>query len=450
MKKIVKLLVVLTMGISLIIGCFAATGCKEEDKESSAVSAFDLIREDFAKNKEKEDDETGREHLEIPADADTIEIENETWCVVREFNDFRQKEYNYPDMPKLRSQRNYILANDIELICDGTDCCLWLNFTGKLDGNNYKITSSEANGGRKALFEDIENATIENLIFSASDGYLRAAEITNYSFIAADTAKKNCIIRNCINYFQHNLKKEYRSSIKYWVTINGFVSIMRNNTLIENCINYGDSYSSCGGIVNYVENSTVSGCKNYGNLASEGGIVDRISGDTVIENCENYGNIVSKACGTGGVVGRPYRIGHIQMFNYFNTDFDGLKEYYTENQIVRNCKNYGDIYLLRGENEKRFEETDHGAPSNGYSDSENKTIYGIGGVAGSISKVENCINEGNFYGFENMGNNIKVNFMGGVVGAARYVTNCENKGKIEVQKGRGNYVGDIYGWLENK
>lgn len=449
MKKIVKLLIALTMGISLIIGCFAVTGCKEE--ESSAVGRFDLIREDFAKNKEKEDDEKGREHLEIPANADTIEIENETWCVVREFNDFRQKEYNYPDMPALKSQRNYIFANDIELICNANnnEYCLWKEFGGKLDGNNYKITSSEANGGRKALFEYIDNAIIENLIFSASDGYLKVPEVKDYFYIVA-TSRENSIIKNCVNYFQHNLQEENRNSNNYWVTMRGFADAIRNNTLVENCINYGDIYASKGGIVNYVEDSSVINCKNYGNLVNGGGIVDRIFGDIVVENCENYGDLAGSFCGLGGVLCGPPRIGHIEMFNNFNSNFEKLKEDYTENQIVRNCKNYGDIYLLRGENEKRFEETDHSSPSSGYSDSENKTIYGIGGVAGSISNVENCINEGNFYGFENMGKGIKVQFMGGVVGAARHVTNCENKGKMEIQKGRGNYVGDIYGWLENK
>lgn len=439
MKKIVKLLVVLTAGISLIIGCFAVTGCS---KKSSAVGRFDLIREDFAKNKEKEDDEKGREHLEIPANADTIEIENETWCVVREFNDFKQKEYSYPDMPT-RSKRNYIFANDIELICNTNnyEYCLWKEFSGKLDGNNYKITSSEANGGRKMLFEEIDNATIENIIFSSSDGYIKSG-YGSFAYPCITELAVESIIKSCVNYFQHNLQEEYRNSKSYWMSAYGFAYIICDNTLIESCINYGDSYCA-GGIVSYAENSTISRCKNYGNLVSRGGIVSKISGDTVIENCENYGNIVSGDCGTGGLIGVTCR--------YYSSSHDFITglvdEYYTENQIVKNCKNYGNIYLLREEGEVRLEETEHS--DGNYNDSERKTIYEFGGIAGSIAKIENCINEGNFYGFENMGNGIKVKFLGGIAGAAREIINCENKGKIEVQKGRGIYVDDICGYYTN-
>lgn len=441
MKKIVKLLIALTAGISLIIGCFAVTGCS---KKSSAVGRFDLIREDFAKNKEKEDDEKGREHLEIPANADTIEIENETWCVVREFNDLKQKEYSYPDMPALRSQRNYIFANDIELICNLKidEYCLWEKFSGKLDGNNYKITSSEVNCGRKMLFSDIDNATIENIIFSSSDGYIKSGN-EGYAYPYIAELAEYCVIKNCVNYFQHNLQVEYRNSKSYLVGACGFVYIICDS-LVENCMNYGDFYSCSGGIVGFAENSTIRGCKNYGNLVSRGGIVSEISGDTVLENCENYGNIISGSCGTGGIIGNTCKY----YFSSSHGELTGsVDEFYTENQIVKNCKNYGNIYLRRAENDKRIIETDH--IDEKHSNSENKTIYEFGGIAGSVAKVENCINEGNFYGFESMGNKIKIKFLGGITGAAREVVNCENKGKIEVQKGRGIYVDDICGYYTN-
>ena len=48
-----------------------------------------------------------------------------------------------------------------------------------------------------------------------------------------------------------------------------------------------------------------------------------------------------------------------------------------------------------------------------------------------------------------MGNGIKVRFLGGVVGAAKQVTDCENFGVINVQKGSGIDIGDIYGFLDN-
>ena len=48
-----------------------------------------------------------------------------------------------------------------------------------------------------------------------------------------------------------------------------------------------------------------------------------------------------------------------------------------------------------------------------------------------------------------MGNGIKVRFLGGVVGAAKQVSDCENSGVINIQKGRGKDVGDIYGFIDN-
>lgn len=98
---------------------------------------------------------------------------------------------------------------------------------------------------------------------------------------------------------------------------------------------------------------------------------------------------------------------------------------------------------MKEEGAKRIESTDHD------NQDYKGIIYEFGGIAGSVSRVENCTNYGNFYGFESMGNGIKVRFLGGVVGAAKQVTDCENRGVIKVQKGRGINVGDIYGFIDN-
>ena len=163
----------------------------------------------------------------------------------------------------------------------------------------------------------------------------------------------------------------------------------------------------------------------------------------LIENCENYGHIIGKN-GLGGIVGSVYRGMGSQMISLQNGLSD---EYYTENQVIKNCNNYGNIYILKEDGDNRVETTGH--EDSNYIDEDKKLIYEFGGIAGSVSKIENCINEGNFYGFENMGNQIKVDYLGGVVGAAKQVTNCENKGTIQIQKGRDLRVGDIYGYLDN-
>lgn len=415
MKKII----IAILSLIILICGSAVTGCT---KASTAVGRFDLIRENFAREKEKEDDEKGREHIEIPADAETIEIENETWTVVREAKKFQ------------KATGNYILANDIllsDLICFAND------FEGKLNGNNYKIKNYNV-GTIKRLFHSIENSTIENLIFTTIDGYGGYNNTNSEPLIAA--MARNCVIKNCISYYQQDANYYKEANKKNYTQYCGFVDYFSDST-IEDCINYGDFYVGYGGIVEYAKKSIIRNCKNYGNISGGGGgIVSAISGDTVIENCENYGAIVSGVCGTGGIVGEPW----FPSEKFIDVETGLPEEYYTANQVVRNCKNYGNIYLLRSDGKKRYESTDHA------NDEEHKnTVYKFGGIAGSISRVENCENYGSFYGFENMGNGIKVRFLGGVVGAARQVTDCENSGVINVQKGRGIDVGDIYGFLDN-
>ncbi len=420
-----KKAIILILSLIILICGSAVTGCT---KASTAVGRFDLIRENFAREKEAEDDENGREHIEIPADAETIEIENETWTVVREAKKFQ------------KATGNYILANDMvlsDLICFAND------FEGKLNGNNYKIKNYNV-GTIKRLFYSIENSTIENIIFTTIDGYGGYNNTNSEPLIA--TFAKNCVIKNCVSYYQQDANYYKKANKKNYTRYNGFVANV-HDSIIEDCINYGDFYVGYGGIVTYAINSTIRNCKNYGNISGGGGgIVSAISGDTIIENCENYGAIVSGVCGTGGIVGRPGEA-HFSLAQNGNLD----NKDYTENQIVRNCKNYGDIYLLKEEGAKRIESTDHDV----YSETNDNyldymgIIYEFGGVAGSISRVENCENYGNFYGFENMGDGIKVRFLGGVVGAAKHVINCENSGVVNVQKGRGIDVGDIYGFLDN-
>lgn len=80
-------------------------------------------------------------------------------------------------------------------------------------------------------------------------------------------------------------------------------------------------------------------------------------------------------------------------------------------------------------------------------DEEFPNVFCVGGVAGSATKIENCNNEGNFYGFEKLGKGIKVDYSGGVVGIALEVNNCNSKNSILVQKGKSLNVGEIYGIL---
>ena len=230
-----KKAIILILSLIIVICGSAVTGCT---KASTAVGRFDLIRENFAREKEAEEDAKGREHIEIPADAETIEIENETWTVVREAKKFQ------------KATGNYILANDMvlsDLICFAND------FEGKLNGNNYKIKNYNV-GTIKRLFYSIENSTIENIIFTTIDGYGGYNNTNSEPLIA--TFAKNCVIKNCVSYYQQDANYYKKANKKNYTRYNGFVANV-HDSIIEDCINYGDFYVGYGGIVTYAINSTI-------------------------------------------------------------------------------------------------------------------------------------------------------------------------------------------------
>lgn len=435
MKKYVVGLISLIM----IISCATMVACKTTP--STAVTAEELMRENYAAEMEAEHDKMRTHPVEIPDAAETIEYEDEEWIVIRSAADLK-KLFNHKYTGTVEDLKgNYILADDIN--CKDVRL-VNENFEGKFNGNNYKLFNISSSGGSTSLFYDLQNAVVENIVISSANWDLNIAERLSWSFIAASA--HNSTIKNCVNYFQSiNIKN--RNDF-----CGGFIG-GAIDCRIDNCVNYGDFIQSYGGILEDARNCIITNCKNYGNLLNYGnlsdyealgGIVSYIRGDTVIENCENYGHIIGKSR-LGGIVGSVWRGGPSSQLNVLQRD--GLSDtFYTEDQIIKDCKNYGGIYLLKEEGDKRIETTGR---ENSNSDEDKKLIYEIGGIAGSITSVENCVNEGNFYGFENMGRKIKVDYLGGVVGAAKQVTNCENKGTMKIQKGREKNVGDICGFLDN-
>ena len=429
MKKIL----VSVLAIVIFVCGAAMTACA---KKSTAVTKEELIREDFAAEKEAEDDAKGREHIEIPEGAEEIEIEGETWIVLRSIRDLRMKIFNNGEEGLTGS---FILANDVDVE--------WFKpyhkiFMGRFNGNNYKFYGTKENNGfGGCIFYLMKNAVVENVIFSASDGYV--GEVDKYGYRLEDygfglsylnvfisCVAEDSIIKNCINYFQ---PKNIVESIGGVQSYGGFIDTA-SNCIIKNCINYADLKAQ-GGIANIARECHIENCTNYGNLSSKyegGGIVGGVYKDCVIENCTNYGNIIgyrSKGGILGGIAESTYRPSEGDILNIKN---------YTENQIVKNCKNYGDIYVLKDKGTNRLEDIG----DENYSD-----LFCIGGIAGAATKVENCVNEGNFYGFESFGKGIYVDYSGGIVGIAKEVVDCTTKYTIPVPKSRAKNVGEICGIL---
>lgn len=410
-KKIIKTVAACLISAVMIMGIVAISGCA---KKSTAATIDDLMREDYAKEREAEDDAKGREHIEIPDGAATIEIDGEEWTVVRGLKDLFGS-YNF--------RKNFIQANDIDLDKYSTNN---RTFKGKYNGNNYKFY-----GDRKSeLFRYTENAVIENVIFSSEDDEQRGISeiLVNYA--------KNTTIKNVVNYWHP--KYEYGKNARANMTCLIHVA---KACVIENVVNFADfPRVRRGAIISATYGTTVKNCKNYGNLGANndkypcGAIVGgTCEGETVIENCENYGDL----CGVsffGGILGAI----NLETNELLGSRFD-IKDasYYNEGIVVRNCKNYGNIYLNKGE-DKKLEKTWN---------NRGTAVYGIGGIAGTAEKIENCENYGNFYGFENLGQDIKVDYCGGIAGVAKEVVNCTTENKIIVQKGRAKNVGEIYGYL---
>ena len=259
MKRFVKILAITAC---LIIAVGILTACNP----STAYPGDDWYRPKYSEQMEARDDESGREHINIPDDAKTIEIDGEEYNVMRSDRDFNR-------------EKNNILANDIEQT--------YFNLDGNIfNGNNYKIYGQ---AGEEDVFYSVRNTVVENVVFSSN-------MVFNFSgFSGLIRSCDNSIIRNWVNYF--STASLYQSFAR-----GGTVIYKAENCTIENIINYGDMLFGSG-ICDVASNGTViKDCVNYGNLSYSkeswydhnsddypiGGIVGRIEGDVQIKNCTNY------------------------------------------------------------------------------------------------------------------------------------------------------------------
>ena len=427
LECLLKRFLISAVAIVFLVCSMAMAACTKAS--STAVTIDELIRENYAAEREAEDDAKGREHIEIPDDAEEIEIEGETWQVIRNKRDFVAKIYKNGEEGLNGS---FILANDLDRDRYSYQYASYRYsyFKGKFNGNNYKVYGEY----RTALFEYTKDAIIENVIFSSEYAYYVPADLTGSLLIrhAHDT-----VVKNCVSYARFKDSWEKHSIVCSLIDV-------AYGCLIEDCINYSDGVSVYGGAIVCVAmyKTIINNCKNYGNFycgndySPHGGIVGYIdtsdldSGGVIIKNCDNFGNLVGVSR-FGGIVGGVYKIkdGGLNIIS---------NSLYENAVTISDCHNYGDIYLLKTEDKNRLEIT-----KNKY----NSDVYGIGGIAGAATKVENCTNEGSFYGFESFGKGTYVDYCGGVVGVAKEVTDCTNKNTIPVQKGRAKNVGEIYGIL---
>jgi len=238
---------------------------------------------------------------------------------------------------------NYILMNDISLkdYSTGEGWKPISGFTGKLNGNGYKITdltiSTTSFYIGVGLFSDIEGGSVSNLGVE----------------IAADGVKGS----NCVG------------------SIAGYVYI----GTITNCYSTGGGISSngsAGGIVGSVNGSKVIDCYSMGNISSissvsscSGGIVGSANDNSIITNCCSAGNISSSTSSpsfatsyvssSGGIVGvaasiiitNCYSTGSISSSSSPFADFSGyiaasggIAGYVSgDDNAITNCYSTGNI-----------------------------------------------------------------------------------------------------------
>ncbi|MBD5131119.1 MAG: hypothetical protein HDT28_00770, partial [Clostridiales bacterium] len=308
-------------------------------------------------------------------------------------------------------------------------------FTGKINGNNYKLYGECG----WPIFGYIKGAEICNFVLST--------ELHNNSLIYGVFCylAENSSIKNIVNY-------AYMGGAKgdNWdVSLGGLICLIADCT-VENVINYSDVTGEAA-IVQYAYNSTVRNCKNYGNISVAfkypivGAVVSVIlleryevpTVGSIVEDCENYGNIIGVNY-IGGIVGRvelfkdAHTIGYDYPRNYF-TDLGRVK--LAQNpSVIRNCKNYGNIYRYKDYEEDPL---------------KNTVICCFGGIAGLGYQIENCTNSGNIYGFEVIHPEYTVDYIGGVAGAACTVTDCTSSTKL-VAANTIKHTDDICGYLIEK
>lgn len=390
-------------------------------------------RPDYGAQMEARDDEQGREHIEIPEGVDTIEIDGEEYNVMREWRDFD-------------NDKNNILANDVEMhkfYIEGH----------KFNGNNYKIYGET---GNESVFYRVRNATIENVIFPTN------LLFAGNTFSALIESAIDSVIRNCVNYFS-------TASLEYG---GGPIIYEANNCIIENVINYGDMRLGSGICDKALNGTVIKKCVNYGNLSYSheswydrnssdfiiGGIVGIINDDVQIEDCTNYGDIIGKIF-CGGIVGCNW---DIDNFIYKKISYKDIVNY-PEDQLIENCENYGNIYLKLHSELKNTVTNAHNSDLGYYyeefkkyeyagvdkaSDKHGSNITGIGGIAGFASIIKNCKNHGKFFGFNQLEDDLYVDYCGGIAGIAREITNCETDHTIDdIQEGRALNVGDLVGYI---
>lgn len=370
------------------------------------------------------------------------------------------------------SNGSYALENDIDL--QGEEWTPIANFTGKLDGQGYKIYNFQLKQSQDNLgFIAENNGTIKNVTFDN----VTLSERSDKSGAGIVAGKNTGTIESCTVSGEIDAPycqrvggivgiNETEGKILYCInnaTVKGrdYVGGVagRNCGVLENCqnkavitgnkmiggiagsiaqgtckeiVNTADVTASdtyCGGVFGGV-GSSVSGMrslKNSGNITSEstvvGGIVGGMQSGNPIEDVENTGNVQGTE-GVGGIFGKcEVALNIVGFENEVSVtgtySVGGIVGWAKQGCVLTSCRNLGTI--------------------------EGKYAQG-GLVGGGMAKIVDCENTGLLIHSDGKFiDNVRYSYLGGIAGSCSSLQNCKNVASIS---GVGEYVGGLAGWVE--
>lgn len=369
------------------------------------------------------------------------------------------------------------------------------NFAGNFDGNNHKIYNLYVNKTENSaclfggyLGTEFKNLIVENSYFNTT-GYIAGilggnsdtSPILNIENVKSinNIIKSNGYIGGIIGQLGNgNITNCYNNSaiIGDGINVAGIVGRF-SGTNLENNINDGNviaSSYSVGGIVgNALDSASIKNNINNGNVTGNsygvGGLVGLFQGIN-IENNINNGNITGNSYGVGGIVGEESNAisvknnsnnGIVQGETKWIGGIVGIHDSNTQLSIYSNNINNGEVKTSKG----AFRVggiVGNGNPGivllnninngniDGVGDGTYSSIYGAGGIVGSLSNnptnsyVYNNYNRGNVKSKQNAGGIVGNTYDEMIAGVV--IKNSINEGTVEATNG---YAGGIIGVYNN-
>ena len=238
---------------------------------------------------------------------------------------------------------NYILMNDLDFTNQGDNIRITKAYTGKFEGNNYKLKNIKVTSGLfSSVTGKIQNIEIENItITKGGSENIGIITNTNNANIANITVQNENILLNEGN----NMTVYAGGLIGYMLSTN-----IQNVSVTDLSVNVDDSNSSfaIGGLIGYVgdynviknsfvqdininENASfrvlgiggiigtiaqtdqyksIENCYVVGNIKTTRGNIGGLIGsaeNTEVKNCISYVNIIAEQNNIGGIIGQETR-----------------------------------------------------------------------------------------------------------------------------------------------